>query len=188
MVHDGGGEHLEGGGGAQTAAPQDPGCGVGVKAPHLVAQLVEPGGYAPDQAHGGAGLRLVDVQVLQVHDGHAVVPGLDADSAGVVGHHAGDGVQVHGGGEAVAPLVVGVTAAQLRPARGGEEPGVRLLAAGEGGLEFPHQLPQAVRRAAGAGAVDLGQPVGERAAVQCFQKFSPSHVRALHAVIFTQGS
>ena len=157
VVGDGAHEHLEGGGGAQAAAPEDPGGGIGVKAGDGIPQLLHPGRDAPDQGHGVPHLLLVDGQVVQVHLRDAVVAGLDPDDPAFVGDHAGDGVQVHAGAQAVAPLMVGVIPAQLRAPRRGEEQRPGVLPAGEDLPVFPHQLRQPGRRRRGARAVDRFQ-------------------------------
>ena len=170
---------LEGGGGAQPAAPEDPGGGVGVKAPHGVAQLGQPGGHPPDQGHGVARLLLPEGEVPQVHHRHAVVAGLDADGPAVVGDHTGDGVQVHAGGQAVAVLVVGVVAPQLRAAGGGEEQRLRLVAAGEGLTVGQHQLPKAVGGAGRVSAIDRHQPARQCPLFQFPQQLPSSHGHGL---------
>lgn len=180
VVHDGGGEHLKGGRGAEPAAPKDPGGGVGVEAGDGVAQLVQPGGYAPDQGHRAAGLLRVDGEVPQIHLGQAVVAAFDADGGGMVGDHAGDGVQVHAGSQTKAILMVRVVAPQLRPPGGGEEQGVALAGAGEGLPKLQHQLPQPGGRTGSILAIDRLQP-GEKGAVfQSAQKIFTSHLIALH--------
>ena len=55
----------------------------------------------------------------QIDFGDAVVLGLDPDHAAVIGMDAGDGVQVHAGGQGVAPLMIGVVAAQFCAAGAG---------------------------------------------------------------------
>ena len=111
----------------------------------------------------------MDAQVVQVDGGHAVVAGFDADGAGVVGRNAGDGVQVDAGGQAVAQLVVGVAAAQLGPSGRGEEQRLAVGGAGENLREFLRQLQQADGGGVRVRAVDAGQGLPRRAAVQIFQ-------------------
>ena len=152
--------------------PEDSGGGVGVKAPHLVAQLADSGGHPPDQGHGvpvSSGRRLSSSKSTSAI---RWVAGLDADGPAAVGHHAGDGVQVHAGGQAVAVLVVGVVAPQLRAAGGGEKQGLRVVIAGEGLLKLQRQLPQPVGRRRRVLAVDRRQPVQQRPALQGPQQVS----------------
>ena len=184
VVEDGGYQDLEGGGGAQAAAPEDPGGGVGVKAPHLVAQLADSGCHPPDQGHGVPRLLRTAAELVQVHLRHPVVAGLDTDGPAAVGHHTGDGVQVHAGGQAVAVLVVGVVAPQLRAAGGGEKQGLRVVIAGEGLLKLQRQLPQPVGRRRRVLAVDRRQPVQQRPALQGPQQVSSPHGIALHPLNF----
>ena len=169
MVEDGGGQHLEGGGGAESPAPQDGGGGVDIEAPERSGQLGEFLGQTPDQGHRTAGLLLVDAQIIQVDGGHAVVAGFDADGMGVVGCDAGDGIQIDAGGQTAAQLVVRVTAPQLRPSGRGEEQRFAVGAAGEDLGKLLRQLQQPGLRRRRFPAVDMLQLFPRRAGAQIFQ-------------------
>ena len=177
LVHDGGGKNLKGGGGAQTAAPEDPGGGVGVESPHGIAQLSKPGGHPTKKGDRVAGLLFFHGEVRKIHLRQAVMAGFDADGLAVVGYHAGNGVQVDAGGQAVAVLMVGVVAAQLCPAGGGKEQSFRVIAARKGFSVLQHQFPQAIGGAGRVLAVDRLQPLRQTALFQFTQQFPSSHGR-----------
>ena len=149
-----------------------------------MAQLRQAGGHPPHQGGGGAGLRALEGELVQLHLRHAVVAGLDADGAAAVGHDAGDGVQIHAARQAPAPLVVRVVAAQLRAARRGEEPGLVAVRAGEGLRKLQGQLPQTGRGLFRVRAIDRRKPLQQTAARQLPQQISSSHDVALHPLFY----
>ena len=108
----------------------------------------------------------------QIDFGDAVVLGLDPDHAAVIGMDAGDGVQVHAGGQGVAPLVVRVVSPQLRAAGTGVE--------GDGGVLIgPIKITKAVYKRqkppgspGGIVPVDTAQRVLPSSIVQSRSDFS----------------
>ena len=121
LVEDVAQQHLESGAGAEAAALEDGGGGVGVEALQLTALALEPGGYAADEGGGGVALLLPDLQAVQLHNVHGEALALDADDVLPVGSHGGNDIQVDTAGQHQAVLVVGVVAADLRAARRGED-------------------------------------------------------------------
>ena len=116
-------QYLEGGGGAEAAALGDGGGHIHVQtpAPQGTAHLLHPGRHAPDQRRRGVFLPLLRSQLPEGYLRHGIALRQHADSTA-----AGDGcrrqnVQIHGGGQNAAPLVIGVVAAQLRAARRAEQ-------------------------------------------------------------------
>ena len=90
----------------------------------------------------------MDRQVAQIHHVHGEALALDADGSAAAGLHGGDDVQVHTAGQDPAVLVVGVVAADLRAARGGEQgaalrPAKGLLQAADQ-PPVPLQLPRSL--------------------------------------------
>ena len=84
VVDDGADEHLEGGRGAQARAGQNGGLAVGVKAPHLAAQLGKSCSHAPDQGRGGVDFRFHRLQRIQPHLAQRIALGLNPDHIGAV--------------------------------------------------------------------------------------------------------
>ena len=120
VVQNGADEDLVGGGGAEAGAGQHRGFHVGVKATDRATQLHEAGGHAPNQGGGGVHLGGHGGQGVQGHGGHGVALGENADDAGIRHTDGGDHVQIHGSSQDPAMLMVGVVAADLRAAGGGE--------------------------------------------------------------------
>ena len=119
-VDDGADEHFVGGGGGKAGAGEDGGLAVGIEAFHLAAQLGEPGGNATDQGGGGVDLAFHGLKLGHIHFADGIALGENADGVGAVEAHGGHGVQVHGCCQNPAPLMVGMVAADLGAAGGGE--------------------------------------------------------------------
>ena len=120
VVQNGADEHLVSGGGRKTGTGQNGRLAVSVEALHLTAQLHKPGGHASDQRSGAVDLAFLGDKDLQIHFAHRIALGLNADHIGAVETDGGLGIQIHRGGQDTAPLVVGVVAADLSAAGGGE--------------------------------------------------------------------
>ena len=128
LVEHGADQHLIGGGGAETAALGDSGGHVDIQAlaRQIAAQLAHAGGYAPDQRRGGVDLLRLRRQLAERHLRHGVALRQHADNAAVVGRRRRQNVQIHGGCQHTAVLMVRVVAADLRAAGCGEyEAGLR---------------------------------------------------------------
>ncbi len=173
VIEHGAHQHLKGGGGAQPAAAGNGGGHAHIQAPALqrAAQLDHPGGHAADQCGGGVDFFRTGRQLPQVHDDGGVALGLDADHAGVVGRGGGQDVQIHGGGQDPAMLMVRVIAAHFRAA-GGAEQGGGLCAEGLGEL-FQQLSTAAPGGFQGGLAVQPGQGLVQVAL--CEQRFGIGH-------------
>ena len=123
-VHDGGHQDLIGGGGGQAGAGQHRGGHIGVKACRTASQLHQPGRHSPHQRGGAVLLLLPDLQIPQVHLQGGVALRPDPDQVRPVGGGAGQHIQIHTAAQHTAVLVVGVVAADLRPARSAEQSGL----------------------------------------------------------------
>ena len=121
MVDDGGEQDLEGGGGAETAAGQDPAAHIGVKAGDGEAAGSDPGGHAADQRGARPRLPGARLQRIQRDLTEGTALGEQADQALPVRGDGRRGIQIDGPGQHLAQLMVGVVAAQLRAPGGGEE-------------------------------------------------------------------
>ena len=112
-------QHLKGGGGAESAALGDGGGHIHVQPPALqvAAHLLHPGRHAPDQRRRGVFLPLLRSQLPKGYLRHGIALRQRADNAAVGDGCRRQNVQIHGGGQHTAPLVIGVVAAQLRAAR-----------------------------------------------------------------------
>ena len=146
MVDDVAHQHLVGGGGGQAGTGQHAGSGPGVKAAHLMAQLLNLGRHAPHQSGGGVALLRAGEQLVQFYFQGGVALGDDADDIQAVGSGAADHVQIHAAAQHMAVLMVGVVAADLGAAGAAEQSGSSIFGGGESGLELLHR-PQS----AGAG-------------------------------------
>ena len=123
LVEHGADQHLIGGGGAETAALGDSGGHVDIQAlaRQIAAQLAHAGGYAPDQRRGGVDLLRLRRQLAERHLRHGVALRQHADNAAVVGRRRRQNVQIHGGCQHAAVLMVRVVAADLRAAGRAEQ-------------------------------------------------------------------
>ena len=115
--------HLKGSGAGKPAAPQHIADGVGVEAAHLLSRCPEALRDAPDEAGRMGTLPCLRRRLAQINDVQLVEPpGLDPQKAVVAGRDHRYQVQRHGCRQTITMLVVGVVAAQLRPARGRVQP------------------------------------------------------------------
>ena len=116
-------QHLKSGGGAEAAALGDGGGHIHVQtpAPQGTAQLLHLGRHAPDQRRRGVFLPLLRSQLPKGYLRHGIALRQHADNAAVGDGCRRQNVQVHGGGQNAAPLMIGVVTAQLRAARRAEQ-------------------------------------------------------------------
>ena len=116
-------QYLEGGGGAEAAALGHGGGHIYVQppAPQVAAHLAHAGGHAPDQRRRGVFLPLLRSQLPKGYLRHGIALGQHADNTAVGDGCRRQNVQIHGGGQNAAPLVIGVVAAQLCAARRAEQ-------------------------------------------------------------------
>lgn len=117
-VEDGPQKHLKRGRGGQTGARQYRGGHIGVKPSYVAAQLDKTGHNAPDQ--GGCGVEVPGdgLQSLQVHHAQGITCGLDANLVGILDLDGGHRIQVDGGSQNMASLVIGMIGRRFPPARG----------------------------------------------------------------------
>ena len=136
VVEDGADEHLIGRGRTEAGAGEYRRFCVGIEALDFTAQLHKPGGYAPDQRGGTVDLLRLGREDVQIHLAQGIALGLDADNIRAVAADSRPGIQVHCRGQDTTPLMVGVVAADLRPA-GGRKVTLRSTAesGGEAGVQ-----------------------------------------------------
>ena len=87
----------------------------------MAAQLDKTGHNAPDQ--GGCGVKVPGdgLQSLQVHHAQGITCGLDANLVGILDLDGGHRIQVDGGSQNMASLVIGVITADFHPPGGREK-------------------------------------------------------------------
>ena len=133
-------QHLKGSRRGKPAARQHVGLHIGVEAAGRSAQCGHPRSHAAHQCRRRARFLRPRRKAVQRHDAQGVALGLHADLPGAVGGDRRSCVKVHRAGQHEPVLMIGVVAAQLRPAgRGKEALGYSLKALREFSLDgFVH--------------------------------------------------
>ena len=108
---------------------------------------------------GGREIQKVDLR-------QTVVLRLDADGAAAGEGGTGDGVNIHAGRQGAAQLVIGVVAADLRPARGGEQAHLLVLRSPIESTKAVQQRQKPPRGAGGLVAVDTAELLMKLSALQ----------------------
>ena len=157
MIDDGADEHLKGRGGAQAGAGQHRGLAVGIKAPHLAAQLGKPSRHAPDERGRGIDFRRHRLQIVQIHLTQRVALGLDTNHVCPANADSRHRVQVYRAGQHPTPLMIRVIAADFRasggrkiplgfPAEGGGKAGIQSRFVLCGKNQVRHNILQTIAR------------------------------------------
>ena len=117
-VQDGRHSHLEGRRAGKPAAPEHVAGGIGIEATHRLSLCPEAFRNAPDQTGRMGALSLLRLGLAQVNNIQFVeAPGFDPDKTVVTGGCHCDQIQRHRCRKTIPVLMIGVVAAQLRPAR-----------------------------------------------------------------------
>ena len=111
-------QHLKRRRAGKPAAPEHVAGGIGIEATHRLSQCPEAFRNAPDQAGRMGALALLRLGLAQINDIQFVeAPGFDPDKTVVTGGCHCDQIQRHRCRKTIPVLMIGVVAAQLRPAR-----------------------------------------------------------------------
>ena len=124
LVEDRADQNFECSRGTQAASGKYRGVDSCPEAGELSPKLDKPACNATDQCSGGVFLILTDSQIIQLNGDRRISIGFDLNGVGLVQPNNCLCFQIHCSCEDTAVLVVGVVAADLRPARSGEMVGL----------------------------------------------------------------
>ncbi len=105
---------LEGGGAAQTTAAANRRSDRCIKAADFVAFLLQLVGHASNQRCGGVLFVLTGCKVVQRNGNRRITLAVDVHHAVLTGRNGGNGIQIDGGCQHLAAVVVGMVAGNLR--------------------------------------------------------------------------
>ena len=117
LVEDGAQQHLYRGRAAQSAAAAHSGGHHRVEAAHAQARFLQAVGHAAHQRRRGALFRLLHAQIVQGKSEGCIALAVDVNRAVAARAYGGQRVQVDGGGQHLAPVMVGMVAADFGASR-----------------------------------------------------------------------